>query len=98
MFEVVILQPAQQDIRKAAHWYNDRDPGLGRRFTAAIRENIEVIKNYPESAPLRYENIRTSPIEKFPFMIHYRVENKNHRIVVSAVFHTSLSPERWDER
>lgn len=98
MFDAIVLPSAQLDIRKAAQWYNDREPGLGRQFTTAIREKVQFIKNYPKSAPVRYENVRTSLVENFPFMIHYRVENENHRIIVSAVFHTSLSPDRWDER
>jgi len=98
MFDAVILPPAKQDIRKAAHWYNDKERGLGRRFTSAIREKVLSIKKHPESAPIRYGNVRTSLIDSFPFMIHYRVETENQRIVISAVFQPSLSPDRWDER
>jgi len=98
MFDAVILPPAKQDIRKAAHWYNNKEQGLGRRFTNAIRVKVQFIKKHPESAPIRYANVRTSLIDPFPFMIHYRVESENQRIVISAVFHTSLSPDRWDER
>jgi len=98
MLDAVILPPAKQDIRKAAHWYNNKEHGLGRRFTSAIREKVRFIKKHPEAAPIRYAKVRTSVIDSFHFMIHYRVETENQRIVISAVFHTSLSPDRWDER
>lgn len=98
MFDAVILPPAKQDIRKAANWYNNKEQGLGRQFISAIREKVHFIKKHPDSAPIRYANVRTSIIDSFPFMIHYRVETEHQRVVISAVFHTSLSSDRWDER
>jgi len=38
MYDAVILPLAKEDIREAAHWYNDKKRGLGLRFTAQVRE------------------------------------------------------------
>lgn len=31
-------------------------------------------------------------------MIHFMIDEKNSLVIVQAVFHTSLNPEKWDER
>jgi hypothetical protein len=31
-------------------------------------------------------------------MIHYIVDDHNKTVIISAVFHTSLNPDRWKER
>jgi hypothetical protein len=33
MYRAVILKPAKKDILNAAIWYNEKQPGQGKRFT-----------------------------------------------------------------
>lgn len=60
MYKAVILPLAKQDIRKAALWFNERQSGLGLRFTAEVRENITYIRKNPEASNIRYDKIRTT--------------------------------------
>lgn len=39
MYKVIISPLAKQDIKDAAHWYDDKQAGLGKRFTNHIRLN-----------------------------------------------------------
>jgi hypothetical protein len=43
MHESVILPLAKQDIKEAATWYNERQPGLGKKFTVVVRKAVHYI-------------------------------------------------------
>jgi len=98
MYNVVILVLAKKDIQDATDWYNFKQKGLGKRFTSEIRTRILLIRKHPKLSAIRYDEIRTAVLDKFPFMIHYQVEDSTKTIIVSAVFHTSLDPEKWKIR
>ncbi len=98
MYEVKILPLAKGDIQEAALWYNRQRKGLGKRFTAQIRDRISVIQRYPKISPIRSDEVRTAVIDIFPFMIHYTVDEIQKHIIVAAVFHTSRNPKIWKRR
>ncbi len=98
MYKSLILPLAKEDIREAAKWYNKQQKGLGKRFTAEVRENVHFIRQNPKASNVRYKNVRTTVLNVFPFMIHYTIDEKNKTIIVSAVLHTSRNPELWKNR
>jgi plasmid stabilization system protein ParE len=98
MYKIEILPLAKNDIQDAAGWYNNRQIGLGKRFTKEVRKKVNLIKNHPKGFTIKYENIRTAVLDVFPFMIHYTVNDNDKIIVVSAVLHTSRNPVIWKNR
>lgn len=98
MYKVIILPLAKEDIKDAALWYNSKQKGLGKRFTALVREKVAFIKQNPKACVVRYDNVRTAVLTVFPLMIHYTVDENDETIVISAVLHTSRNPDIWNER
>lgn len=98
MYKSIILPLAKKDIREAALWYEERQTGLGKRFTAEVREKVHFIRQNPKVSNIRYDSVRTSVLNMFPFMVHYTIEEKNKTIIVAAVLHTSRNPELWKNR
>lgn len=98
MYEALILPKAKEDIKNAAHWYNGRQKGLGKRFTQEVRNKIDQICKNPTSAAVRYDETRCALLDTFPFMAHFSVNEKDKQVIISAVFHTSLNPEKWSDR
>ena len=96
-FKIQIDQEASEDIQKAIEWYNQHRTGLGRRFHEIVKTSINGLSRHPFYA-IRYRNVRCLPLKKFPYMIHYTVDETHKIVVIQAVFHTSRDPERWDER
>ena len=93
MYRSIILSSAVNDIKEAALWYNKKKEGLGKKFTAVIREKIHFIRKNPGACRIRYDNIRTAVLKVYPFMIHYYIDEINKRVVIIAVLHTSrLTP------
>jgi plasmid stabilization system protein ParE len=98
MYKSIILPLAKEDIRHAALWYNTQSTGLGKRFTAEVRKNVLFISQNPKASVVRYDDVRTSILDIFPFMIHYIVDEVNKTIIILSVFHTSREPKIWEER
>ena len=98
MYTVVILPLAKLDIYEAAAWYNARQTGLGRRFTREVRSKVQFIRKNPEASAIRYGNTFCAVLDVFPFMIHYNLDQAKKTIVIVAVFHTSLHPDKWQKR
>jgi plasmid stabilization system protein ParE len=98
MYKSIILPHAIEDIREAAKWYNKKRDGLGKRFTADVRETVRHIKQNPKAFNTRYDKVSTAVLSVFPYMIHFTFDEANKTVVVSAVFHTSRDPELWRKR
>jgi plasmid stabilization system protein ParE len=98
MFNAIILPLAKEDIKEAATWYNEKQKGLGLRFTKAVRSEVKTIQLNPFAFVNRYKETHTAVMSDFPFMIHYLIDEPRNTIVVTAVFHTSLNPVKWEKR
>ena len=98
MYKAQILPHAKQDIKNSAIWYNERQQGLGKKFTAKVREKVKFIQQNPKVIAIRYDETRTSLVDLFPFMIHFTIEENRNRVVISAVYHTSQNSDNWEKR
>jgi len=96
MYTAIILPLAQQDIKEAAYWYNQRKKGLGKRFTQQIRQKINFLKTAPYVTAVRYDDVRTAIPDVFPYMIHYTIDKSAKLIIITAVLHTSRNPDLWE--
>jgi hypothetical protein len=98
-FELLIQPPALDDIQEAIDYYDFQKDGLGEEF-----EEEEEVNNYLISISktkffqVRYDEVRCLPLKRFPYMIHYSVDEDKKLIIVRAVFNTHRSPEIWKER
>lgn len=97
-YKIRIYTEALDDIQAATDWYNEQKDGLGTRYQIQVIRQINKLKATAQFYPIRYDNVRCLIIKKFPFMVHYHVDNKSNIIIVYAVFHTSLNPKIWNKR
>ncbi len=94
----VLLEPeARTDIQEGIDWYNKVESGLGKRFLSDVEAQIDYLSKSPFHQ-IRYDNVRCLPLEIFPYMIHYTVDEDAKTIIIRAVFSTFISPERWQKR
>lgn len=98
MYRAVILKPAKKDILNAAIWYNEKQPGQGKRFTQFIRQKVRRICLNPHHYVVRYSTVRTAVVDIFSFLIHFVVNENDRSVIVTAVLHTSQNPDIWTER
>lgn len=91
-----IRDEAQQDIKNAAHWYENQLSCLGQHFLDEVLNGLERITKHPYLYPQVLGEIRRILIRRFPFGIFYRVEST--QIVIIAVMHSSRRPQLWSNR
>ena len=86
------------DLVQAVDWYNEKQVGLGSRFLNNVKKQTEKLSTTASHFAVKYDDIRCMRIEKFPYLVHYRIDEQNQTVKVEALFHTSRNPEIWDER
>ena len=88
---------AIQDVQEAIDYYDEQQAGLGKRFESALNKRLLTLETNPLFR-VRYDNVRCLPLEKFPYMVHFTVDQENSQVTVRAVFHTSRDPKQWNTR
>ncbi len=96
-YSLEIKKEAHQDIQPGINRYDSRQKGLGKRFHSAVKKGYEVIRSNPYFQ-VRYENVRCLSVKKFPYMLHYIVNEKKKKIVLLGVINTYKDPKEWKNR
>ncbi len=94
--KVKFLQPARYEFRKAAKFYEQQQPGLGKKFRDEVLATIERIQGFPLGWQLLTENIRRCQTRRFPYGVIYILEN--NEILIIAVAHLHREPDYWESR
>ncbi len=76
--------------------YNSIDTQVAKRFLAEVHHQISLIKKNPHVFGIKYRNVRTITLERFPFLIHYYIENTCIKVI--GVIHTLRDSIIWDKR
>jgi toxin ParE1/3/4 len=93
MYRSIIVPAAKADIKSSSTWYEAQQQGLGRKFLLLIRETIHFITNNPYAFQVRFDEVRTAVVKKFPFLIYYLIDNNYQTVIIIAIFHTSRDPK-----
>jgi plasmid stabilization system protein ParE len=93
----VILRPeAVQDVESAQDWYEQQRVGLGQAFLDRLSEALGRVGAMPEMYAITWQNVRSCPLKRFPFIVYYRV--LDDLVEVLAVLHGSRDPTVWQGR
>ena len=94
MVPIVIFRPAaEEEMREAYAWYEERETGLGSDFIRTVEACLELARRYPEIFPAVHREIRMAVVRRFPYSIFYLPTAE--AIIVLSVFHASREPLRW---
>jgi hypothetical protein len=93
-YQVLIQNDALEDIQEVIEYYDSQQLGLGRKFESEINKVINLLELNPYFA-IRYDNVHCFPMKKYPFMIHYTIEDSEQIVQIRGCFHTSQSSNKW---
>jgi len=79
-FTIKIETESEQDIQQGINWYNQQEPGLGRSFHKAVKQHFEKLRKNP-FFQIRYDDIHCLPLKRFPFMIHYTIQEDSRLLL-----------------
>jgi len=97
-FKVAYNPEFFDDIAQVVDWYNDKQDGLGNRFFQNVKKQTAKLSTAAMQCALKYDDIRCMRVEKFPYLIHYRIIEQTKTVKVEALFHTGRDPEIWHAR
>lgn len=89
---MLIDEEALQDVADAYDYYLNRSAKVANEFYMDWIQSVHVLKLNPNFR-IRYKSIRCLPLLKFPFMIHFEVNEMNREVNVFALIHTHRDPE-----
>ncbi len=96
MYQLLISDESRLDVLDAFSWYESRRIGLGKDFELCLEAGLNQIQRDPSLFQKRYKNLRIYYIHRFPYGIHYLLENTT--VKVFGIFHTSRNPVSWKTR
>ena len=94
VYKIKIEPDARIEIQEAIKWYNKQKTGLGKKFFAEVNSHINILKVKPYFK-VRYDEVHCLPLKKFPYMIHFTIDEPDRIVSVRSVFHTSINPDSW---
>jgi len=92
-YSFIINEEAIQELTEAFLWYEEQQIDLGKEFRTKVYDRLNQVCNNPLHNQISNKNFRSALTDKFPFLIVYFIDEKNHLIVVTAIFHTSRNPK-----
>ena len=93
----LIFDPeALTEMREAATFYEDCQPGLGRAFLDAVEDASDQIMKYPRMWRRIRGRFRRYLVHRFPYGLIYAAQGDF--IYVAAVMHLKRKPGYWSER
>jgi toxin ParE1/3/4 len=77
---IKINKRALNDIQKALNYYDKIDTSIGDKFQKNIDKAIRIIANSP-FFQIRYSDVHCLLVQKFPYMIHFQVNEKKNSVI-----------------
>ena len=89
-------EAAEKELFLAIEYYEERQSGLGLRFSEEVKAAIGRICAHPHAWASIDPKTRRCLITKFPYGILYRIIKDNIRIM--AIMHLHRKPNYWKGR
>ncbi len=88
----------ESDLIDAARYYQTQRPALGAEFLAEAEKAVEVVMTAPERWPSRVGGIRRLQLERFPYLIRYRISQAGSTVQFLSLLHGARHPDTGQGR
>jgi toxin ParE1/3/4 len=93
-FSVRVLASAETDLDEAFEYYSGINPELGQRFIKHIDSALNDLKENPYYQ-IRYDNFRMKIVRKFPYVIHYTLDENRKIVFVYGIRKSYQNPDKY---
>jgi len=73
-------------------YYNQIQTGLGNKFLSHFHTRVKTLVTHPHFA-IRYDEIRVFVLKKFPYAVHFSVNDKLREVYILAIRHQAMKPK-----
>jgi len=95
-YKVIVRPEAEDELKEAFSWYEDKRTGLGYDFLLQVDAGINFINRNPEIHPIEYKGTRKHVIKRLPYKTIYLTEGE--KIIILAVIHGKRRPDLIKKR
>lgn len=88
----LFFDEVSKNLSDAREWYKEQREGLEEEFSEKIKKTLLKIHRYPFGYSIRYRNIRIAHLERFPYNIHFYIDETLSEIVITAIVHQKRHP------
>lgn len=90
-FKLKILSRAKVEVNEAAEYYESKSKGLGNAFYVEFKNYSKTLRNIPFFEE-KYNIVRILPLKKFPYTIHFTVDEFKKIVSIQAVTSNHQDP------
>jgi hypothetical protein len=83
----------KSDLKDAMDYLKSKRKGSELKFLLEYNSLLKILKTHP-FFEVRYNSIHCLPFEKFKYMIHFSINEKELTVQIRAVLSTYLDPEK----
>jgi toxin ParE1/3/4 len=92
-FEIYIDPQAKKEIQQAISYYEHQQKGLGKKFHSALKTTLKRLTTHPFLS-IRYKDIRMVMVARYPYAVHFSIDESKQIVSIWGVIHTSQDPDR----
>lgn len=93
-YKVILLDEAIKDFTDAFNYYKEINAKLANQFYIYTDLAIKDLKKNLHYQ-VRYDDFRMKIIKKFPFIIHFRIDETNFRVLIYGVRNSYQNPKTF---
>jgi hypothetical protein len=93
MWKVKFNPKSISEMEEALAYFQNLSPSTANRFFLEIKKAASTLSKNP-NYQVRYKNVRCFPLKRFPFMIHFELEENEKLVKILGCIHTSLNPDK----
>ena len=91
VFNVKTLVRAELEIDEAVFYYETIRKGLGKKFLLDYENQLNTLYNFPFFEE-KYNIVRVLPLNKFPYLIHFTVNESEKTVSSQAITNNHQDP------
>ena len=83
------------DLKLAILYYSGISVVVSDKFKAKVAEQLKLIRKHASVNSIRYDDIRFGRVPKFPYAIHYYIDDESKTIVIQSLLSDYRNPELY---
>lgn len=83
-YRIVILNRAKEEVDEVSLYYESIQKGLGKRFYKEFKTYSLTLNSFP-FFEVKYNIVRILPSNKFPYTIHFTIDEDQKKVFIQAV-------------
>lgn len=92
-YKIIVSTRAQKEIENAIDYYAIYNQALPKKFILSLENTYSILEINP-FFKVRYNNIRSLKINKYPYSLYFIVNEESFTVRILSCFHNKRDPKK----